>query len=109
MSEKDYQNRKAIAIGYEPGDEAPKVFASGKGELAARIIETAKESDIPIHRDEKLAEALSKIDVGDEVPPEMYDVIVQVLMFVDRVDQVRAKMEQGSKEANDGQKQGTRK
>lgn len=109
MDDKDLQNRKAVAIGYEPGDNAPKVFASGQGELARRIIEKAKESDIPIHRDDKLAEALSKIDVGDEVPPEMYDVIVQVLMFVDRVDQVRAKMEKGSNEAADGKKQGNRK
>ena len=88
----DKKQKTAVALGFEPGDEAPKILATGKGHLADKIIEAAKEADVPVHRDPKLAETLSKLDFGEYIPPELYEVVVEVLMYVDRIDAVKAKM-----------------
>ncbi len=89
--------KQAIALEYDPSDEAPRVIASGKGVLAERIIERAQESAVPIHRDDKLADTLSRLDIGDMIPPELYDVVAEILVFVDSMDKIRAKMNrQGS-------------
>ena len=67
--------KQAIALEYNPDEEAPKVIATGRGALAERIIEKAKESDVPIHRDDKLADTLSRLEIGDMIPPELYEVV----------------------------------
>ena len=74
MDEKDKKPKvkQAIAIEYDPGDMAPKVIATGKGALADKIIEKAKEADVPLHQDSKLASTLSKLEIGDYIPPELY-------------------------------------
>lgn len=84
--------KQAIALEYDPIDQAPKVIASGKGILAERIIEKAKEADVPIHRDDKLANTLSKLDIGDMIPPELYEVVAEILVFVDAMDKIQSKM-----------------
>lgn len=84
--------KQAIALEYDPTDQAPKVIASGKGILAERIIEKAKEVDVPIHRDDKLANTLSKLDIGDMIPPELYEVVAEILVFVDAMDKIQSKM-----------------
>lgn len=85
--------KKAVALGYEIGDEAPKIIATGRGLVAEKIIEKAKESEVPIHRDDKLAETLSKLDFGEYIPEELYGAVVEVLQYVDRIDRVKAKMD----------------
>ena len=92
MREYSKKIKTAVALGFEPGDEAPKILATGKGHVADRIIEGAKENDIPIHRDPKLAATLSELDFGEYIPPELYEVVVEVLMYVDKVDSVREKL-----------------
>ncbi len=92
MEEKRKKPKQAIALSYDPGDEAPKVIASGTGMLAEKIIEKAKEVDIPVHRDDKLADTLSKLEIGDMIPPELYEVVAEILVFVDRMDKIKAKM-----------------
>lgn len=84
--------KQAIALEYDPSDEAPRVIASGKGALAERIIEKAKEADVPIHRDDKLADTLSRLEIGDMIPPELYEVVAEILIFVDSMDKIKAKM-----------------
>ncbi len=84
--------KTAIALSYDPEDEAPKVIASGKGFLADKIIEKAKEANIPLHKDEKLAETLSKLEIGDMIPPQLYDVVAEVLLFVDKMDRIKGKV-----------------
>lgn len=84
--------KTAVALSYEPDKEAPVVIATGKGHLADRILQRAKEADIPIHKDEKLAESLSKLELGDSIPPELYDVVAEVLVFVDRMDRLKGKL-----------------
>ena len=86
------KEKTAVAIAYEPGDTAPKILASGKGEVAERIIEKAKENDVPFYQDHKLAETLSKLEIGDAIPPELYEVVAEILVFVDDMDKLKAKM-----------------
>lgn len=92
MEEKKNKIKQAIALEYNPDDEAPKVIATGRGALAERIIEKAKESDVPIHRDDKLADTLSRLEIGDMIPPELYEVVAEILIFVDSMDKIKAKM-----------------
>lgn len=86
------KKKTAVALEYEAGDEAPKIIATGKGILAERIISTAKENHVPIHKDERLANTLSRLEIGDFIPPELYEVVAEVLMFVDRVDHIKEKL-----------------
>lgn len=90
--------KTAIALEYDPSDAAPKIVATGKGKVAEKIIEAAKEADVPIHEDSKLAGTLSKLEIGDLIPPELYEVVAEILVFVDAMDKIRAKMEKHSKE-----------
>lgn len=93
MQEKDEKKiKQAIALEYDPADDAPKVIASGRGFLADKIIEKAKESDVPVHRDDKLADTLSRLEIGDMIPPELYDVVAEILVFVDSMDKLRSKI-----------------
>lgn len=83
--------KQAIALEYNLEDAAPVVIASGKGQLAERIIEKAKEAQVPLHRDDKLADTLSRLEIGDMIPPELYEVVAEILVFVDAVDKIREK------------------
>lgn len=83
--------KQAIALEYNPDDEAPRVLATGKGELAERIIEKAKEASVPVHQDNKLAHTLSKLEIGEMIPPELYEVVAEILVFVDAVDKIKGK------------------
>ena len=71
------------------------MLASGTGVLAEKIIEKAKEANVPIHRDDKLADARSPLEIGEMIPPELYGVVAESLVFVDGMDKLRAKMERG--------------
>jgi flagellar biosynthesis protein len=82
----------AVALEYDPNDDAPRVIASGKGALAEKIIEKAKESDVPIHEDAKLAGTLAKLEIGDMIPPELYEVVAEILIFVDSMDKIKNKL-----------------
>ena len=89
---KEEKVKTAVAISYEPGEGAPKILATGKGEVAEKIIEKAKEHDIPFYQDNKLAETLSKLEIGDAIPPELYEVVAEILVFVDDMDRMKAKL-----------------
>jgi flagellar biosynthesis protein len=70
----------AIALHYS-GSGAPRVVAKGGGVLAQRIIETAREHRIPLEEDPALAAALSRIELGREIPRELYVAVAHVLAF----------------------------
>lgn len=89
------RNKAAVALSYTPEEEAPKVVATGKGYLAEKILETAKENEIPIHKDEKVAGVLSKLGVGEYIPQELYEVVAEILVFVDNMDNIKSKLEKG--------------
>lgn len=83
--------KTAVALQYDMEDEAPTVIAAGKGILAEKIINKAKESKVPVVEDEKLADTLSKLEIGEMIPPELYEVIAEVLIFVDYLDRIKSK------------------
>lgn len=89
---KENKIKQAIALEYDPSDQAPRVIASGRGILAEKIIEKAKESDVPIHRDDKLADTLSRLEIGEMIPPELYEVVAEILIFVDSMDKIKSKV-----------------
>ena len=84
--------KQAVALEYDPADSAPKVIAMGRGALADKIIEQAKQADVPIHKDDKLANTLSKLQIGEMIPPELYEVVAEILMFMDSMDKIKAKV-----------------
>lgn len=92
MEEENKKLKQAVALSYDPLDMAPKIVATGRGRVAERIIEEAKENDVPIHRDDNLAGTLSKLDIGDYIPPELYEVVAEILVFVDKMEKIRSKM-----------------
>jgi flagellar biosynthesis protein len=77
----------AVALKYEENkDDAPTIVAAGRGELAQRIIKTAEGEGVPIHQDESLAQLLVFLEVGTQIPPELYEAVAQVIAFVWRLD-----------------------
>ena len=84
--------KSAVALEYNPNDDAPKIIATGKGLLAEKIVEKAKEANVPVHQDAKLAGTLSKLEIGDMIPPELYEAVAEVLVFVDAMEKIRSKM-----------------
>ena len=85
----DVEKRKvqAAAISYDPAEnDVPILSAFGEGHMAQKIIEIAKESGVPVLPEPGLTSMLSKLSVGDEIAPEMYDAVAKVLAFVSEVD-----------------------
>lgn len=79
--------RKAVALKYEPGENAsPIVVAKGKGALADQILEKAQEHGVPVQEDSSLVEVLSQLDIDQSIPPELYTLVAEVLSFVYRSD-----------------------
>ena len=92
MADEKKKINTAVALGYDPSEDgAPKVIASGKGALADKIIEQANENKIPVHQDDKLADTLSRLEIGEMIPPELYEVVAEILVFVDAMDKIKAK------------------
>jgi flagellar biosynthesis protein len=82
MSEES-KNRLAVALHYDRDRKgAPTVVAKGKGAIGAKIVEVARAHDIPIEENEVLAGALSNVELGDEIPAELYKAVAEVLIFV---------------------------
>lgn len=94
---KKTKRKTAIALEYDPEDPAPKILASGQGVIADKIIEKAKEAKIPVHKDGRLADTLSRLEIGEMIPPELYEVVAEILVFVDAMDKIRAKMDKAGK------------
>ena len=86
------KRKNAIAISYDTEDAAPQIIASGRGYIAERIIEKAKDAEVPLYKDDKLANTLMKLDVGDYIPQELYNVVAEILIFVDKTDRLKGKI-----------------
>ncbi|MDD4503384.1 MAG: EscU/YscU/HrcU family type III secretion system export apparatus switch protein [Clostridiaceae bacterium] len=82
----DRKLKKAAALSYEQGEEAPKITALGKGEVALRIIETAKENNVPVFENSGLVETLLQLEIGRQIPPELYSVVAGILVFISKID-----------------------
>ena len=82
------ETRKAVALKYDNGYDSPVVTAAGMGYVADKIIKSAEENKVPIVKDKQLANMLSNVDVGDQIPIELYDVVAKVIAYVMDADQV---------------------
>lgn len=76
----------AVALSYEldKADAAPVVVASGRGHLADRILEAAREAGVPVRKDSDLVEILAATEIGDEIPVEAFIAVAEILSFIYR-------------------------
>jgi flagellar biosynthesis protein len=80
------RRRRASAITYQPGSNAPRIVASGVGLVADRILETARAAGVPVREDASLAEALATLELGDEIPAALYVAVAETLAWAYRLD-----------------------
>ena len=73
-------NKRAVGIKYETGS-APKIVAKGYGALAQELIAIAQENNVMIHQDEELSQFLHQLDIGQEIPKELYIIIAELIAF----------------------------
>ncbi len=73
--------KRAVALQYGADDSAPVVVASGMGYLAERIVDVAQENGVPIYEDDSLATVLTQLNLGQEIPPELYQAIVEIYVY----------------------------
>jgi flagellar biosynthesis protein len=77
------RRKKAAALKYRQGlQAAPAIVAKGKGVMAEKIIALAKEHGVPIREDRNLVEAVSTLDLYEEIPPELYKAVAELLIFI---------------------------
>jgi flagellar biosynthesis protein len=88
MSEEDKGRALAVALQYEKGSrEAPKVVAKGRGLLADRIVEIARDNGVVIETNPALAEALSGVELDETIPIELYEAVAIVIGYVLRLSE----------------------
>ena len=79
--------QKAVALSYNSEkDVSPRVIAKGKGYVAQKILEHGEMSDIPVYEDPELTEELTRLDLGENIPPELYEVVAEILAFISNLD-----------------------
>jgi flagellar biosynthesis protein len=75
--------KKVAALKYDiEKDNAPKVVAAGSGTIGEKIIEIAKENNIPLYSDKQLVEQLIKLELGSTIPPNLYQVVAEILVYI---------------------------
>ncbi|MGL5148995.1 MAG: EscU/YscU/HrcU family type III secretion system export apparatus switch protein [Clostridium sp.] len=80
------QRRKAAALKYEFNSDAPVVTAAGIGHIADKIIEKAEENDVPVVMNKELSDLLCNVDIGESIPPELYEAVAHVIAYVTELD-----------------------
>jgi flagellar biosynthesis protein len=78
--------KKAVALSYDGNDQAPVVVAKGKGYIAKKLIEKAMDAGIPLIKSPEQAEALSQVDIGEFIPPELYQAVAEIYAFLVGID-----------------------
>ncbi|MCA0384198.1 MAG: EscU/YscU/HrcU family type III secretion system export apparatus switch protein [Firmicutes bacterium] len=92
LTDSKHKIKIANALKFNPGeDAAPQLIAKGVGLIAENIIKRAEQHDVPIYEDERLANQLKQLEIGDQIPYELYEVVAEVLVFIGAVDQKKAK------------------
>ncbi len=87
----DVINKKAVALSYdEEKDAAPVIVASGMGHMAEKIVETARESGVPVYEDNSLATVLSQLQLGSQIPEQLYQAIVDIYVYFLRFAEKKA-------------------
>lgn len=87
QSGKKASRKKAVALRYDAEKEtSPKIVGKGAGHLAEKLLELAREHNIPIHEDSDLVNILSKLELNDEIPPSTYIAVAEILAFIYRTN-----------------------
>ncbi len=97
----DLLNKKAVALSYDENkNAAPVIVASGMGYIAERMVEIAKEAGVPIYEDNSLATMLTQLSLGSEIPPELYQAIIDIYVyFLNYAPKQKREPEEGQEEA----------
>jgi flagellar biosynthesis protein len=78
---------EAVAVRYDPEKEsAPRIVAKGRGEIAKKIIELARANGVPVYEDADMTRLLAAVELFDEVPPELYAAVAEILVWVYRTN-----------------------
>ena len=78
---------QAAAVHYDrKNDDAPRLLASGEGYIAEKIIELARQADVPVVEDAALVSALLVLELGEEIPGELYEAVARILSFIYKLD-----------------------
>ena len=81
------ETKKAVALEYNlERDNAPRITATGKGDIADNILKVAEKNNVLIYEDERLVKELIQFQVGTEIPEELYEIVAQILVFVEGID-----------------------
>jgi flagellar biosynthesis protein len=81
------RQRRAVALRYrDEVDQAPRVLAKGQGSIADRIIALAQEHNVPLHEDQDLIKLLIALDINEEVPPDLYRALAEILSLLYRAN-----------------------
>ncbi|MDR3230613.1 MAG: EscU/YscU/HrcU family type III secretion system export apparatus switch protein [Synergistaceae bacterium] len=87
MKKQDPQKRdKAVAVKYDQKDDAPAITAKGEGFVARRIVEIAQAANVPIVEDAALVSALLSLELGQEIPVELYEAVARILSWIYRLE-----------------------
>lgn len=86
MLKSNRPGKRAVALQYGADDTAPVVVASGMGYLAEKIVDVASEHGVPVYEDDSLATILSQLKLGQEVPEELYQAIVEIYIYFLKFD-----------------------
>jgi flagellar biosynthesis protein len=83
-----FTQKRAVALRYDPsrGDKAPKLVAKGKGRMAEQILAIARKNYIPVREDPNLVQVLSRLNLDQEIPPQVYRAVAAILSFLYRVN-----------------------
>ena len=91
------KTKRAVALSYTAEDSAPVVTAKGAGLVAKNILDQAEKHNIPVYEDEKLAKMLTQLEIGDNIPPELYEIVAQVLVFITDIDYLQEQVNKHGK------------
>ena len=83
--------KKAVALSYKDDMVAPTIVASGSGKVAENILAEAEKNKVPVYEDTKLATILTALEVGENIPQELYEIVAKILVFVGDMDELYAK------------------
>ena len=87
MNKPNNDIKRAVAMAYRSEDGAPRIVAKGSGVTAEAIISLAREHGVYVHKSEELVELLMQVDLDAEIPPELYQVVADILAWIYSMDQ----------------------
>ncbi|MDX8390103.1 MAG: EscU/YscU/HrcU family type III secretion system export apparatus switch protein [Mariprofundaceae bacterium] len=83
MHKKPQNKPQVVALRWNPEEEmVPRLSAKGSGDVANRILEIAKKNNIPIREDKDLVQILSWLEIGEDVQPQVYTAVAEILTFI---------------------------